>query len=206
MAKVIDYYYVLISPWTYLGGPRFDAIAARHGATVNCKPMDLAKVFPVSGGLPLAKRAPQRQAYRLAELERWRDHLGMEINLMPKFFPANYDLAQRMVVAAVTAGGGQGGGGADPKRLSHAILRAIWADDGDIADAATLAKIADDNGMDGTALLAMAQAPEVLAAYEANTTEAIERGVFGAPSYIFNNELLWGQDRLDFLDRALAAG
>ncbi len=200
MAKVIDYYYVLISPWTYLGGSRFTEIAERHGATVNCKPMDLGKVFPVSGGLPLAKRAPQRQAYRLVEIERWRDHLAMEINLKPKFFPANYDLAQRMVVGAVNAGGG------DAMALSHAILRAIWAEERDIADAATLAKIADGIGMDGAALLAAAEAPEVLAAYEANTAEAIERGVFGAPTYIFNNQIYWGQDRLDFLDRALAAG
>ncbi len=199
MAKVIDYYYVLISPWTYLGGPRFTDIAERHGATVNCKPVDLGRIFPVSGGLPLPKRAPQRQAYRLVELERWRDHLGMEINLKPKFFPTSYELAARMVVGAVNAGQG------DPMGLSHAILRAIWAEERDIADAATLAKIADDNGMDGTALLAAAEAPDVLAAYEANTDEAIERGVFGAPAYIFNNEMFWGQDRLDFLDRALAA-
>ncbi len=206
MAKVIDYYYVLISPWSYLGGLRFTEIALRHGATVNCKPMDLAKVFPVSGGLPLGKRAPQRQAYRLAELERWRGHLGMELNLKPKFFPANYDLAQRMVVGVVNASQGGDGDGGDPMALSHAILRAIWAEERDIADAATLAKIADGNGMDGAALLSAAEAPDVLAAYEANTNEAIERGVFGAPTYIFNNQMYWGQDRLDFLDRALAAG
>lgn len=202
MAKVIDYYYVLISPWTYLGGPRFTEIAARHGATVNCKPMDLGKVFPVSGGLPLAKRAPQRQAYRLAELARWRDYLGMEINTGPKFFPANYDLAQRMVVAAVTAGGA--GASTNAMALSHAILRAIWAEERDIADPETLTQIAEANDMDGAALLAAAETPDVQAAYQTNTAEAIERAVFGAPTYIYEGEMYWGQDRLDFLDRALA--
>ena len=141
MSKVVDYYYSLVSPWTYLGGLRFERIAAEAGAVVKRKPINLGKVFPVSGGLPLAKRAPQRQAYRLVELARWRDHLGMALNLEPKFFPAPDGLAGRVVIAARRAG-------ADAGRLGNAILRAVWAEERDIADPDTLRAIAAETGID----------------------------------------------------------
>ncbi len=197
MSKVVDYYYSLVSPWTYLGGLRFERIAAEAGAVVNRKPINLGKVFPVSGGLPLAKRAPQRQAYRLVELARWRDHLGMALNLEPKFFPAPDGLAGRVVIAARHAG-------ADAGRLGNAILRAVWAEERDIADPETLRAIAAETGIDGAALLTAAETAAVADEYAANTAEAIERGVFGSPSYVYRDELYWGQDRLDFLARALA--
>ncbi len=196
MDRIIDYYHALASPWTYLGGPRLDRIAADAGASVNFKPVDLGEVFPVSGGLPLAKRAPQRQAYRLVELARWRDYLGVALTVEPAFFPVNETLAARMVVAARRAGAGAG-------RLSNAILRAVWAEERNIADAETLAAIAGENGLDGDVLLAEANTEAVAGEYAADTAEAIERGVFGAPSYIYRGELFWGQDRLDFLERAL---
>jgi len=94
--------------------------------------------------------------------------------------------------------------GLDTGRLSNAILRAIWAEERNIADDDTLAAIADEQGMDGAALLAASKAPEIIATYDAYTQEAIDRNVFGAPTYILNDEMFWGQDRLDFLERALA--
>ncbi len=197
MTKTVDYYLSLISPWTYLGGPRLDRVVAAAGATVNFKPINLAKVFPATGGLPLAKRAPERQAYRLVELARWRDRLDMPLNLEPKHFPAPEALAASMVVAARRAG-------ADVGRLTNAVLRAVWAEERDIADAETLRAIARENGMDGDALLADAETQAVADAYAADTSEAIGRGVFGVPTYIYGGELFWGQDRLDFLERALA--
>lgn len=198
MAKTIDYYHSLISPWSYLGGPRLGDIAAAAGATVNVKPIDLARVFPVSGGLPLAKRADQRRAYRLAELARWRDHLGMPLNIEPRSFPAAEGLAARTVIAARQAG-------ADAARLSNAILRAVWAEQRDIADRETLVAICAETGHDGAALTAAAETDAIAAIYAADTGEAIARGVFGAPTYVFEGELFWGQDRLDFLARALDA-
>ncbi len=196
MAKTIDYYHSLISPWSYLGGPRLGDIAAAAGATVNVKPIDLAQVFPVSGGLPLAKRADQRRAYRLAELARWRDHLGMPLNIEPSYFPAAEGLAACTVIAAREAG-------ADAAGLSNAILRAVWAEERDIADRATLAAICAENGHDGAALIAAAETDAVAAIYAADTGEAIARGVFGAPTYVFAGELFWGQDRLEFLARTI---
>ncbi len=197
MSKTVDYYYALVSPWTYLGGPRFDRIVEEAGARVSFKPIDLGKVFPVSGGLPLPKRAPQRRAYRLVELGRWRDHLGMPLNLEPKFFPAPQGLAAQTVIAARQAG-------ADAGVLSNAILRAVWAEERNIADADTLRAICAENGLDGGALLAAAETEAAADEYAANTAEAIDRGVFGSPTYVYRDELFWGQDRLDLLQRALA--
>jgi 2-hydroxychromene-2-carboxylate isomerase len=196
MAKVVDYYHFLQSPYAYLG-VRFTEIAARHGATVNVIPIAPGKVFPVSGGLPLPKRAPQRQAYRLVELARWRDHLGLPLNLEPRFFPADDRQAARMVVAARR-------GGQDALALSNAVLRAVWAEERDIADPDTLAAIAGEAGFDAAALVTAAADPAVEADYESGTEAAIAAGVFGSPTYIIDGDMFWGQDRLDFVERALA--
>ena len=196
MTKTVDYHYSLISPWSYLGGPRLDRIAAEAGATVNFKPVDLGEVFPVSGGLPLGKRAPQRRAYRMMELRRWRDHLGMPLTLEPRHFPTAERPAALLVVAARESDAGAG-------PLSNAILRAVWAEERDVADSDTLRAICAETGLDGEALMARAGDDDIARAYAADTAEAIERGVFGAPSYIYDGELFWGQDRLEFLERAL---
>jgi 2-hydroxychromene-2-carboxylate isomerase len=198
MDKIVDYFFTPVSPWTYFGHDRFVALAAKHGATVRLKPMDLGKVFPLSGGLPLAKRAPQRQAYRLVELARWRDALGIPLNLQPKFAASSGELATRWILAALEQD-------AKPALdLAGAIMRARFAEESDIADATTLASIARTLGLDPHALAARAEAPETAARYEASTQEAIEGGVFGAPWFIYRGVPFWGQDRLDFLDRALA--
>lgn len=199
MGKTVDYYFSPISPWTYLGHARFAEMAKRYGAVVNVKPADFGRVFSASGGLPLAKRAPQRQAYRMVELRRFRDHLKLPLNLQPKFFPAPADLAAQFIVAAGRAGGSEAA-----MRLAGAVLRACWAEERNIADAETLAAIAREQGLDGAKLLGAARTPEVARRYEELTREAIDRQVFGAPFFIYRDEPFWGQDRLDFLDRALA--
>ena len=196
MAKSIDYYFATGSPWSYLGHARLLALARQHGASVVPKPMNLGEVFPVSGGLPLPKRSPQRQAYRLTELRRWSDFLGMPINIQPRFFPCNGDLAATWVLAAAATDIAQA------LALTGAIGRALWEEERDIADAATLAAVATACGLDAAALAA--RAPDMSARYAALTQEAIARGVFGAPTYVVEDELFWGQDRLDFLARKLA--
>jgi len=199
MSKVVDYYFSPISPWTYLGHTRFAEMAQRYAASVNVKPADFGKVFPVSGGVPVAKRAPQRQAYRLVELKRFRDHLKMPLNLQPKFFPAPADLAAQFILAA-----GRAGGSDAAMRLAGAVLRACWAEERNVADAETLGAICKEQGMNAAALAAAAQSEAVKSEYEGNTQEAIARNVFGAPSYVIAGEIFWGQDRLEFVERALA--
>jgi len=197
MTKHIDYYFTPVSPWTYLGSTVFTEMVRRHGASVTVKPVDFGKIFPVSGGLPLAKRAKQRQDYRLFELKRWRAYRQMPLNLHPKFFPANGDPAARLIIAARKQG-------LDAMGLAHAILRAVWAEEKNIADPATLLAIADAQKLDGKGLLAASENPAIDAEYQADTEAAITLGVFGAPTFIYQDEPFWGQDRLDFLDRALA--
>ena len=198
MPKLIDYYFTPISPYTYLGHERFLEIAARHGATIAVKPVDYGRIFPVSGGLPLKQRAPQRQAYRLIELERWSKHLGKALNVRPKFFPVSPDAAAKWIIAA------QARGAADAVRLAGALLRAVWAEERDISDEPTLASIASEQRLDPALLAAGAASPDAVSRYDALTQEAIERQIFGAPTYVYRDEPFWGQDRLDFLDRALA--
>jgi 2-hydroxychromene-2-carboxylate isomerase len=198
MPKVVDYYFTPVSPFTYLGHDRFVAIAGRHAASINVKPVDFGKVFAVSGGLPLKQRAPQRQAYRLAELERWPKFLGMPLNKHPKHFPVSGDLASKWILAASNRST------ADALKLTGALLRAVWAEDRNIADTSVLATIAQEQALDAKGLAASADAADTTSRYEALTQEAIERQVFGAPTYIYRDELFWGQDRLDFLDREMA--
>ena len=189
--KVVDYYFSPVSPWTYLGHARLAGIAGRHGATINVKPVDYGVIFPVSGGLPLGKRAPQRQAYRLAELARWRDHLGLPLTLQPRYFPADGTRAAHLICAA---------GDAQRMALAGDLMSAVWVREENIADTAVLSAIAARHGM-----AEISSALETgKAVYDAYTQEALVRNVFGAPTYVHHDKLYWGQDRLDFLERALA--
>ncbi len=199
MLRIVDYYFTPNSPWTYLGHQRFIDLIMGHQAAMNLKPVDYGKIFPASGGLPLAKRAPQRQAYRLQELRRWRDHLGVPLNLEPKFFPVNPELAALVIIAA-----GQNKSAVAPG-LAYDFMRAVWVEERDIADPQTIKNIIKAKGLAADELMAQAQSPDTKAAYDALTKEATDRGVFGAPTYVYKDEMFWGQDRLDFLDRALAA-
>ncbi len=196
MGKLVDYYFSPASPWSYLGHARFADCVRRHGAAIRVKPVDYGVIFPQSGGLPLGKRAPQRQAYRLMELARWKEFLGLPLNLQPKFFPVDATLAAEMVIACEPLGADR------QMRLADALFRALWAEEKNIADAETLRALAHGAGFDGPGLLA--EAAGAKAKYDAYTQEALTRGVFGAPTYVYRDELFWGQDRLDFLERALA--
>jgi 2-hydroxychromene-2-carboxylate isomerase len=199
MSKIIDYYFTPVSPWTYLGHERFIAIAAKAGAIIDPKPVDYGRIFPVSGGLPVKQRPPQRQAYRFAELKRWPAFLGVPLNLEPKYFPVNAGTASLMLVAARNHG-------ADATmRLAGAMLLACWAEEKNLADNETLVALAQSAGFDGHALLDAAGGAAASDSFTALTSEAIDLQVFGAPTYAYKGELFWGQDRLDFLARALAA-
>ena len=197
MPHTIDYYLAPQSPWTYLGHNRFVQMAADAGATVRVKPADIGQVFAVSGGLPLAKRPAQRQAYRLMELARWRDFLAVPLNVKPRFFPVPGDDASRLIIAVDLADGA-----AAALKIAGALMAAVWAQERDIADPATRAALLAECGL-AAARADDARAPEVQAVYERHTQEAIDAQVFGAPSYVLGGEIFWGQDRLDFLQRRL---
>jgi len=195
LKQSIDYYLTPQSPWAYLGHARLVSLAEQAGCEVHVLPTDFGKVFAVSGGLPLGKRAPQRQAYRLVELRRFADHLKLPLNLHPRFFPVAGDNASRLIIAVDMADGARAA-----LRLTGAVMTAVWAEERDIADAAVLGALLAENGLDGTRLAQSGEAP-AQQRYEAITQQAIDAGVFGAPSYCVDGEVFWGQDRLDYLQR-----
>lgn len=199
MSTTIEYYFTPQSPWTYLGHQRFAQIASAAGATVRVLPVDFGRIFPVSGGLPLGQRAPQRQAYRLVELQRFSEHLQLPINRQPKFFPVGGDPAARLITAV-----DQSDGSAMAMTLAGAIFKAVWVEERNIADDQVLAAILQERGLDA-ARLAQSHSPAIQQLYDTRTQQAIDAGVFGAPSYVVDDEIFWGQDRLDLLEKKLAA-
>jgi carboxymethylenebutenolidase len=197
MADYVDYYFSLNSPWTYMGHQRLADMAEHHGLGIRVYPVDFSgTIFPATGGLPVGKRSPQRQSYRLAELERWRAELGVALNMHPSFWPADEALAAGMVLAARASGDGA-------VTLAGALMRAVWAEERDIADRDTLLAIAAECDLDGEGLIRAAQTSELTELRARESTEAIDRGVFGAPTYVHDEQLFWGQDRLDQLGRAI---
>jgi len=199
MGRTVDYYLAPQSPWVYLGHQRLSEIVQRTGATVRVMPIDLGgKVFPISGGLPLGQRAPQRQAYRLVELERFSAHLNAPLNLKPKYFPVGGDDAARLIIAADLAQGAPAA-----MQVAGAILSACWAQERNIADEKILAQLLTEQNLPAT-LLDQSHSQAVQERYETYTQAAIDAGVFGAPSYVIDGEIFWGQDRLDFVERLLA--
>ena len=196
MSKTVDYYHFLISPWSYLAIDRFNSLKERTGITVNYLPIDVGSTFGNMGGLPPAKRHPSRQRFRMDELKRWSSHLEVPMNLTPAFFPADQSTAAAMVYAAA---------GTDAGKLSDAVLTAVWRDEKNIADTDTLVAIANDCGLDGKALLDAASSELGKQKLMDVTAVAHEKEVFGSPTYSVDGELFWGQDRLDFLERALAS-
>lgn len=200
MDKHIDYYFSISSPWSYLGHQRFLDLARVQAARIVPRVIDLAKVFPGSGGLPVAKRAPQRQAYRLVELARWQKETGVPLNPAPKFHPVKGDPGALFVLAAMETHGH-----APALQLAGALMRAAWAEERDIGDAAVLKATAAAQGLDADALHARSLQPETQATYDRMTQEAIAAQVFGAPWYVYNGEPFWGQDRLGLLAKALSA-
>jgi 2-hydroxychromene-2-carboxylate isomerase len=173
------------------------AMAQRYNLKINYRPIDLTSVYMRTGGLKLQLRSKERQDYRLQELRRFREELGMPLNLYPKYVPATGHLPSYFVIAAEQLGH-------DIYELNHAIMIAMWVEDRNIEDEATLVAIATAVGLDGARILAKAKEPAAEATYIRYTNEAIERGVFGAPFYFFRNEPFWGQDRLETLDRTIA--
>lgn len=189
-------FYGISSPWAYLGAERLAAIAKEHSAKLIHRPI---RVIQANGGIPLRTRPDSRQQYHEVELDRWRKHLGIPLNLKPKYYPCRtIETAAQAVIAIQSAG-------FDVSGFSFAVQRALWAEDRDIADLATLKEIANTElGPEAAELVRDPQTAGVVEEWKGNLDEAERRGIFGTPTYVVRDELFWGQDRLDFVARALA--
>ena len=193
----IEYYYGIPSPFAYLGSLKFQTIAEKFNAEVIEKPCDLVGgIFAKTGGIPVPQRSPQRQKYRLDEIKRWSEFLNIKTNIKPKFFPpkdphlpAKFTIAANLLGTKVVFG--------------HELLKQLWSEDKDISDEKNIEIISSKFKIDFKELSELAKSEKVSKIYTDNTEEAVKKNVFGAPTYIFNNELFWGQDRLSFLERAL---
>lgn len=194
----IDYYFATLSPYTYLAGNRFEAVAEKHGATVTYKPFDVIAAFARTGGTPPKDRHISRIEYRAQELVRQAKKQGMPFNLNPAHWPTNGAPAAYAFIAAQNAGGG------DLGALVHAITRSVWADEKDIAENDVVRACLEEAGFDpALADSGLLQGAET---YAANLEEAVEAGVFGAPFYIVKEtgQRFWGQDRIADLDAHLS--
>jgi len=175
-------------------------MAQQAGATVRIMPVDLGgQIFPATGGLPVGQRSPQRQAYRMVELQRFSHFLQMPLNLKPQFFPVAGDDAARLIIAV-----DQHDGVYAALKVCGAVLAAVWVQERDIANASVLQEILHEQGIAADRWTA-AQGPAAQDAYMAYTRQALDVGVFGAPSFVVDGEIFWGQDRLEFLQRRLQA-
>jgi 2-hydroxychromene-2-carboxylate isomerase len=199
MPRQIDYYFSLSSPWAYIGHKLFREVVATYGLKVNHKPVVLVDLFSETGGLPLVKRHPVRQRYRMLELQRWRDKRGLNFHFQPKHVPLNARLADGLVIAAIEAGH-------DPDPFLRRAFAGVWEEQLDLADAATLVRLADASGLPGRALVERSGTDEIGQKYEQNRQDALSVDVFGSPAYVLDGEVFWGQDRIELLADALKSG
>lgn len=198
MSRRLSVYFSLLSPWAYIGHAELQGLAARHDLRVDYRPVALSQVFPESGGLPLARRHPLRQRYRIIELQRWREKRGLDFHLHPQFWPFDPAKGDRVVCAMTLAG-------VDPEKFIAAAFAGVFERQRDLADAGTLGQILEESGYE-TVWLQRGEGGEAELAYQRNLGLALESGVFGSPSYVLDGEVFWGQDRLDLLDDALTSG
>ncbi len=199
MSRKIVYFFSLQSPWAYIGHGPFRELVARFDLSVIHKPVMLAELFSETGGLPLAKRHPVRQRYRMVELQRWRDRRGLDFHLKPKHWPFNARLADGAVIAAIEAG-------LDPDGFLGLAYAAVWEGERNLGDAQTVRDLLDQAGLPGADLVGRAESDDIATIYEQNRQDALAADVFGSPAYVLDGEVFWGQDRIELLSDALESG
>ena len=196
--QAIEYFYSAHSAYAYFGSARFMEIASAAGRRIEHKPIDLYRVMEACGSTTFRERSLAHRNYFFnREMERWIQYRGLRhLGHRPTTHQHCPDLANCMLIATA-----QSGRAVD--RLAHRMLEGHWAEDADLADAATLIGLAVEVEEDGEALLLAARGQAARDAYDANTEEAIARSVFGSPTYFVDDDMFYGQDRLELVERAL---
>lgn len=197
--KTIDYYYFSSSPFSYLGHKALEEVAAKHGCKIVYKPVNLFGIWEISGAVPPPKRPPVRQRLRLVEMQRCADFRGLPLNVKPAFWPVDGAFADCCAIALQEEGH-------NPSEFIFKVLSGVWANEENIADEEVLAGYLKSCGFDAASILAKAKSEAIAEIRKANTQEAIDNDAVGVPTYVFNGEAFWGQDRIDHLDHALTSG
>ena len=196
MTNTIDYYFATPSPWAYLATPRIIEIEKKYDIKINWKPCNLVEIFAKNGTAAVKDRPKPVQLNRLTELKRWSQYLNVPLTVQPKFFPVDPTLSQKVIIVAQNSD-------IDPKDITFAFMKAVWAEEKDIANEETIKEISQNCNLDSTTILEIANSSEINNKYIENTEKALENNVWGSPTFIYNNELFWGQDRIEFLERAI---
>lgn len=198
--KRVDFFYDFSCPYAYLAHTQIEAVCARAGAELAWRPMLLGGVFQAVGTVqvPFASMSTSKARHNAFDMMRWADHFGVPLS-MPPTHPNRTVLALRATIAADEA--------AIP-RASKALFAAYWVLGRDVSQPAVVREALDGTGLDGAALVARAEDAAIKAALRTRTAEAVAHGVFGAPAFVItapgvSGDLYWGQDRLDFVEKAL---
>ena len=193
--KKIEYFMSHGSPWTFLGHKRINKIALENNYELIIMPVNYGEVFPVTGGLPVNKRSIQRQKYRLQELARWSEFLKVKLNTEPKFFPSRSLLPSLAIISAKLLKY------ENVMDIAYRIMEALWVKELDIDDEKTLKSVISKLTPSAEELIDFSKQDVVNDEIKKNTEKALKSSVFGAPTYIIDDEVFWGQDRLDFVER-----
>lgn len=193
-SKTVEFFHDYGSPASYVAWTQLPALCAKHGATFTSRPMLLGGVFKATGNqTPI--NIPAKGQWLMADLQRHADAAGVAFR-MPPVFPFNSLAAMRGAIWAQHSG--------VLGDYDRALYTAVWAEGKSVGDADTLAAVVRDAGLDADAMAAAVQTPEVKQGLIDATNEAVERGVFGAPTMFVAGQMHWGQDRLGWVERALA--
>ena len=196
MTNTLDYYFATPSPWAYLATPRVIELKNKYDLKINWKPSDLMEIFAVHGIAAVKDRPQPVQLNRLTELKRWSKFLNIPLTLQPKFFPVDPALSHRTIILAQK-------NNINVENLIFSFQKAVWADEKDISDENTIIEICKSNDFNSSSIIEDANSEEIISEYKKNTEEALSRNVWGSPTFIYNDELFWGQDRIEFLERAI---
>ena len=196
MTNTLDYYFATPSPWAYLATPRVVELKKNYNLKINWKPANLMEIFAIHGVANVKDRPQPVQLNRLTELKRWSKFLSMPLTIQPKLFPVDPTLSHKTIILAQK-------NNINVDNLIFSFQKAVWADEKDISDENIIIEICKANNFNSNSIIEDANSEEIINEYKSNTQEALSKNVWGSPTFIYNNELFWGQDRIDFLERAI---
>lgn len=196
MNNMLDYYFATPSPWAYLATPRIIELEKKYNLEINWKPADLMEIFSIHGVANVKDRPQPVQLNRLTELGRWSKFLNMPLTIQPKYFPVDPTLSHKVIILAQK-------NNIDVKNLIFSFQKAVWADEKDISNENVILEICKTNKFESSSIITDANSEEIQNEYKNNTKDALSQNVWGSPTFVYNNELFWGQDRIEFLERAI---